>query len=323
MVELWTLRVFIEVGRQGSLSRAGEVLSMSQPAVSRQISGLERRLGVALFRRVPRGVLLTPAGEAALDLAQDVCDRLRQFEARLSAFTGLDGGRLRLAAFASVNSGLVPAAVHRFSTAYPEVEINLVQIDEDAQLSALRNGGVDMVLRTSWDTRDDRHMTIRQAVISGAYDPFDGIDVLPLTEEDLRVALPVGHRLAGADVVNLKELADEAWIEGAHPDCLGPIPQLAEAMGCEPRVAMHCDDWYGKLALVAAGGGVMLVPTSAGTTVRSDIALVETFPVLPRRKVLAMTAEPPFRPPTVTAMLRIMKDVIREHSQPMRVPQTA
>ncbi|MFC0529326.1 helix-turn-helix domain-containing protein [Phytohabitans kaempferiae] len=68
MLDHWTLRVLVEVADRGSFSAAGDALSMTQPAVSRQIGGLERRLGVPLFRRVPRGLQLTQAGATAVEL---------------------------------------------------------------------------------------------------------------------------------------------------------------------------------------------------------------------------------------------------------------
>ncbi|MFC7547760.1 LysR family transcriptional regulator [Plantactinospora sp. GCM10030261] len=310
MLELWTLRVFIEVGKQGSLSRAGEVLSMSQPAVSRQMSGLERRLGVKLFRRVPRGMLPTPAGDVALRLARDIFDRLRTFEASLSAFTDVTGGQLRISGFASANSSFVPAAIQRFTAAYPGVAISLVQLAEEAQLAALRDGTVDLVLRTSWGTRGDRGGAICHPTDSGRADALHGLRVVSLVDEELAIALPADHRFAGTDQVNLRDLADEPWIEGAHPDCLGPLPRLTEALGREPRVTVHCDDWNAKQALVAAGGGMMLAPTSARGTVRGDIVLRGLQPALPRRRLLALTTDTPFCPPTVTAMLRTLTKVI-------------
>src|SRR5918999_3206525 len=118
MLDAWTLRVLVEVADRGSFSAAAAALSMTQPAVSRQMAGLERRLGVPLFRRRHRGALPTAPGEVAIEMARDVLARMAALEARLGTFAGLDAGRLRLSGFPSANTSLVPEAIRRFGQAH-------------------------------------------------------------------------------------------------------------------------------------------------------------------------------------------------------------
>lgn len=287
MVDTWALRVLAEVGERGSFSAAATALSMTQPAVSRQIASLERKLGVSLFRRESRGIRATSAGEVAIAQAGDILARLDQLQTRMRAFAGLQTGQVRLTAFPSANTAFMPAAVQRFVGAYPGIEVSLIQ----AEPAAIRTGRLDLALVTSWD-----------AV------PED-LELVPLLDEDLRIALPARHRLAGRDRVPLADLSTEVWIEGAHPDCLGPIPQLTEALGAPPRVGFICDDWTGKLALVAGGLGVTLIPTLAGPVVRPDIAVRPTTPALPRRRVLAAVAPASRRTPAAGAMLAHLRSV--------------
>ena len=86
-------------------------------------------------------------------------------------------------------------------------------------------------------------------------------------------------------------LAAETWIEGAHPDCLGPLEDFFAVAGFEPRIGFHCDDWTGKQALVAGGLGVMLFPSLALPSARDDIVLRPLSPPLPARRVLATLAD--------------------------------
>ncbi|RIQ14380.1 LysR family transcriptional regulator [Jiangella rhizosphaerae] len=285
MLETWSLRVLVEVAERGSFSAAANALTMTQPAVSRQIAALEHRVGVALFRRVPRGVAPTAAGTIAIDEARAILGRLAGMEARLGAFAELRTGLVRVSAFPSANTEFVPEAIRRFSDLYPGVDVSLVV----GGWRAIRSGDVDVALVTDWDRVDD-----------------DGVALVPLLEEEHRVALPAEHRLAGLTTVPLRELRGETWIEGSHPDCLGPLEGLEKALGGPPRIGFTCDDWTGKQALVAAGMGVTIISTLAGSAVRPDVALRPASPALPRRHVLAAVAPPATRTAAASAMLIVL-----------------
>jgi DNA-binding transcriptional LysR family regulator len=125
MLNLNRLRVLVEVADRGSFSAAAQAMVMTQPAISRQIAALEREVGSRLVERLPRGVRLTQAGELAVEHARAVLARLATAEAQLNALVDLTGGRLRLSAFASANTALVPQALARFRQRYPEVELTL------------------------------------------------------------------------------------------------------------------------------------------------------------------------------------------------------
>lgn len=283
----------VEVAERGSFSAAADALVLSQPAVSRQVGNLERHFGVALFQRVARGVVPTAAGSTAVEMARDALNRLDAIDATMRGVAGIDAGHLRLAAFASANTSFVPDVIRRFAAAYPGVATELVQVDIDQPAAAVATGQVDLALLTAWQ-------------LDGA--PVDRVELVPLMDERLHVALADGHRLARRRTVPLNALRDEVWIEGAHPDCLGPIPQLAEAIGKPPHIGFVCADWNGKQALVAAGTGIMLVPTLAQGAMRTGIRLSPTTPRLPSRRLYAAIPHPPFRSPAAEAMLRLITD---------------
>ncbi|WP_219462205.1 LysR family transcriptional regulator [Nonomuraea rhizosphaerae] len=261
MLDLWTLQILAAVGRLGSFSAAAGELSMTQPAVSRQIATLERRTGVRLFERLPRGVRPTGAGRAAIEQAGRVLGEVALFETRMRDHATGRAGRVRVSAFPSAATSYVPERFRAFAALHPDVELSLtVGGDPGAAVVA---GEVDVALLTSWDT------------------PPKGVEVLPLLEDELLVALARDHPLAGGESVRLRELAAERWIDGTHPDCLGPVSRLAAALGGPPGISHVCDDWNGRQGLVAAGVGVMLYPAMAGA-VRSDIRLLRPSPRLSR-----------------------------------------
>ena len=292
MYDVRRLRTLVEVAKLGSFSAAAEALAFTQPSISRQIATLEQEVGAQLLERDTRRVRLTQAGELLVQHAEAVLLRLDAARAQLDALAGLEGGRLRMSAFASANAWLVPAALARFVERHPKVELSVVRNGEPHdEFARLRAGDVDLALVTSWDLAQD-----------GA-----GIETVELLEDELCVALASAHPLARRKRLALTDLAEERWIEGAHPDCLGPIAQLAELIGAEPRVGFHCDDWAGKQALVGAGLGITLYPLLALGEPRSDIVVRRLPRSLPSRDIYA--AFPiDHRAPAVNAMLACLRE---------------
>jgi DNA-binding transcriptional LysR family regulator len=293
MLDAWALRVLVEVAERGSFSAAAAALSMTQPAVSRQIASLERSLGVDLFRRIPRGVAPTAAGTVAIDEAREIIERMNRLRAHMAAYTGLQTGHVRIAAFPSANTAFVPEAIRRFRDLHPGIDISLISVGPDA----IRTGGLDLALVTDWDD----------------IDTGDGMELVPLLAEEHQVALSSRHPLARRTKVPLRELRDETWIEGAHPDCLGPPRPLTELLGNPPRIGFTCDDWTGKQALVAGGMGITIMPTLAVAAVRPDITLRTTTPALPTRQVLAAVAPAQLRTPAASAMLALLITLAAEY----------
>jgi DNA-binding transcriptional LysR family regulator len=310
MTDPWSLRILVEVAERGSFSGAAETLVLTQPAVSRQIGGLEKQFGVALFRRAARGVTPTTAGATAVELARGVLARLDAMEATMRAFGGTDAGHLGLCAFASANTWFVPDAIRRFGADHPGVTVTLLHVDPFETLDAVRAGRVDLALLTAWQLYADPWAARADPEVAPLPpETLGDLELVPVLDEELDVALPQGHPLARRDTIDLGDLRDETWIEGAYPDCLGPLPQLAEALGGPPRIGFTCHDWNGKQALVAGGAGIMLVPTLARAAMRPSIQLRPTRPRLPARRLYAALPNPPFRTPPAAAMLDVLADL--------------
>src|SRR5437588_5853040 len=146
MLDSRRLRVFVEVAHQGSFSGAAESLGYTQPAVSRQIATLEAEVGTTLVRRVPKGAVLTDAGRLLLERAEAILTRLDDVETELRALAGLEGGRLRMATFASAASSIVPLAIASFRARHPAVELDVAMADPPDSIPRLRAGELDLVL---------------------------------------------------------------------------------------------------------------------------------------------------------------------------------
>src|SRR5438270_8890666 len=146
MLDVKRMKVLREVAQRGSFSAAAEELGYTQPAISQQISALEREAGTRLLRRGARGVTLTDAGRALVEHSEAILTRLAAAEEELEAIAGLRGGRLRLASFPTAGATLVPLAIAMFSDRHPDVELSLIEAEPEDAISQLKAGEFDVAL---------------------------------------------------------------------------------------------------------------------------------------------------------------------------------
>ncbi len=163
MLDWDKLRVFHAVAEAGSFTHAGETLNLSQSAVSRQISALEESLGVPLFHRHARGLILTEQGELLFRTAQDVVVKLNQTTAQMSDFAKSPQGPLRITTTVAFGSVWLTTRLHKFLKMYPEIEVSLVFADTELDL-AMRQA--DLAIRMAPPSQPD---LIRRPLLSMQY----------------------------------------------------------------------------------------------------------------------------------------------------------
>src|SRR3954447_2514824 len=146
MLDVRRMRVLREVAVRGSFSAAADALSFTQSAVSQQIAALEREAGAVLVERNARGVRLTDAGDALVAHADAILARLDAAERELEAIAGLRGGHLRLVAFPSAASSLMPLAVAEFRRRHPGVELTLEPGEPGPAVAAVKAGEADVAV---------------------------------------------------------------------------------------------------------------------------------------------------------------------------------
>ena len=129
------LRIFNAVAEAGSLTHAAEALNLSQSAVSRQISGLEESLNVALFHRHARGLILTEQGELLLRTTADVFHELTLVERRLREAKERPQGRLKVTTTVAFGSVWLTSRIKEFIEVYPDISLSLVLDDGEMDIS--------------------------------------------------------------------------------------------------------------------------------------------------------------------------------------------
>ena len=289
MLDPRRLLILDAVARAGSMTAAAAALAYTPSAVSQAIAALEREAGTALVQRGPRGVRTTEAGAVLARHAAALRERLDLAADELADVVGLRAGRLRLAAFPSAGSVLMPPAIAAFRERHPDVELSLEQAEPDEAANGLRDGRFDVAIVFEYDF-DERLDT-------------SGIELRPLGDDEMLVALPPDHPLAGEEVVPMARLAGETWVSSADETCNRVLTHGAGRAGFTPRVAFASDDYGAVGRLVIAGVGVALVPALAAAAVGDAVVLRRLEPAPTRSMSVAVA---PVRSAAAEAMLALL-----------------
>jgi len=241
------LRAFAVLAEELHFGRAAERLAVAQPQLSVWIRRLEQELGVVLFDRTSRTVRLTDAGQAVYGPIMKTLESASIIERAAMLGNSVVVGQVVVGYAGASSRDVVPPLTRAVRAAEPGIEL---------KLKSLVYGGLAPA-----------------AVSSGAIDI--GFSRLPVRDKDVRtrvfayervlVALPDDHPLASAEVVALKDLANEPFV--ACPATIGSnlrdaTTRLALEAGFSPRVMQEAPDSYAVLSLVAAGVGVSLTLSS-------------------------------------------------------------
>ncbi len=286
MLDPRRLLILDAVAREGSMTAAAAALSYTPSAVSQAMAALEREAGAALVHRGPRGVRLTEAGAVLARHAAALRERLELAGDELDAVVHARAGRLRLAAFPSAGSVLVPPAIAAFRAAHPGIELSLEEAEPAAAAEGLRDGRYDVAIVFEYD-------------FERVLDPA-GVELHPLGDDEMLVALPPGHALAATERIPMERLSGETWVSSADTTCSRLLTHGAGRAGFTPRVAFAADDYGAVGRLVLAGVGVALVPQLAAPAVGDAVVLRHLEPA-PARTLSAAVA--PVRSAAADAML--------------------
>ncbi|MEV4620776.1 LysR family transcriptional regulator [Asanoa sp. NPDC049573] len=272
-MELTAWRTFVTACQLGSLSAAAAELGYTQSAVSRQIAGLERRLGTPLVERHVRGVRPTPAGEVFRNHALVA---LKEIDRAVCAVRDVrDGAQRRplaVGATPSLAAGIVPAAIRRL-------------LDRTGPLGWSLSPGLSAQLHDRVTAGDLDVAVVTDAPPGLPHDPRIERRVLGIDE--MVVVLPVGHPAAGRGPVHISALADQTWVED-NDGSATLLRQHAARAGVTTRIDLTAADLPGKVALVATGHAIALIPGVLTCALRTDVTTV-TLVDPPTRGIYTIT----------------------------------
>lgn len=272
------LEAFRGVILTGTMTAAGEMLRISQPAVSRLIRDLEQDLGLHLFER--NGARITPTDEALM-LYEDVerffvgSERIRE---AVAAIRELSAGNLRIAAMPNISLGYLPTILDEFLADRPRVS---VVVHSDNAVSV-----IDLVSRHQFD-------------IGLAYVVSDhpSIRVKPLPETEAVCALPVDHPLAEKETIDARDLIGENLIVLGHTSLLRHnILAAFQSSRVKPRIRLETRYAATACACVSRGLGIAIIDPFVPLTVASDRIAIRAF--RPRLTYSFSLIFPARRPPS-------------------------
>jgi DNA-binding transcriptional LysR family regulator len=258
-MELRQLRYFLAVARTLNFTRAAEEVHIAQPPLSRQIANLEDELGVKLFDRGPRGVILTRAGDYFVGHAREILQRVQRLKEETAAMGGSGQENFRIGIELSLLYGRPPKIINALRVRYPHYRFEIVVLPPERLLTALLDGEIDISHGREKST-DER------------------FEQLVIREEPLILAFPLGHEALrhAATGIHLRAVANGPLIIHAttHSTESDPIIRLCDDAGIEASDRTVLRDIAAVLGLVAAGGGIAVVPEAAKALRRDDIGYV-------------------------------------------------
>lgn len=293
-MELRQLRYFVAVAEELSFSRAAKRIHISQPPLSRQVSGLERELGVRLLERNHHSVSLTAAGAVFLHHARDVLSGVENAASTARRAAQGEIGSLALGFGGSAAYAFMPAILRQFRDRYPAVKVSLDQLALIDQIDALRSGRID---------------------IGFVLLPFEdrSIRFEPMMRDRLVVAVASDHRLAQLSGVRLKELKSFDFVGfsrsgrfGYHAHTL----DLCRRAGFLPRLVKETAPMVSVIGLVASGLGIAIVPSMAQ---RLHISDVRYIPIKDRHAHMdfAFAWHKDNASPVVPAFMAVAREMVR------------
>ncbi|MGW2254315.1 LysR family transcriptional regulator [Kitasatospora sp. NPDC001660] len=307
-MELRQLIYFVTVAREGSFTRAAELLHLSQPGVSAQIRQLEKELGQQLLDRSGRRVGLTPAGAAVLPHARAALAAAEAARRAAQEFGGLRRGRVRLGTVAGAalsTSGALPAlpglatTLAAFRREHPGIDLSLTEDTTGHLLAELRAGRLDLAVAglpapASGRPDDD------------GWDTLAGLALNPVLEIPLAAALPHDHPLAGDGPLPVAELAGHALVSTPRGTGLrAALERACAEAGTTPAIAVEAAAPAHLVELAAHGMGVAVLPAPAHET---DLLIRPlTSPVPLARIALVHPTDRPPAPPTAAFLAHLRR----------------
>lgn len=244
-MEMHQLTYFVAAAEAGSMTAAARRCRVAQPSLSQQVRKLEEGLGVELFDRVGRGVVLTEAGRALLPRARRILGDVRETRENLRREVEAGSGRLTIGAIPTIAPYLLPPVLAELRSEFPGCEL-VVREDLTANL-------VEAIVDHEIDV----------AITSTPID-HDLVEVEPVGREALLVVTPNTHPLAAVGKITLNDLREQATVSLHEMHCLGEqIGAFCNASDIRPDVVCRTTQLATVLEFVRLGLGVSLVPAMA------------------------------------------------------------
>jgi DNA-binding transcriptional LysR family regulator len=307
MLDVGRLTTLRAVLTHGSFSAAGQAIGLTQPAVSRQVSLLERQVGTQLVRRTQHGVHATEAGRLLAEHAETILARLALAEAQVADLAGLRSGKVRLGSFFTALVYLSAELATELEARHPELfrrQQDVIEdqlVDRATALRRLATAELDVAI-----------------VFEHAFEPEPApkdVELVALFDDPPRVLVPAAHALARKPSLAPADLARETWIRAHHGSAARLVDHVLRRARIQPPTlhAGHGDEPIEAQAFVAAGRGVAVAHRLNVILNPEQITAIPLRGAPARHIQAAIMREQ--RAPAALAVLDALREVGRHHAQ--------
>ena len=230
---------FVRTVERGSFTKAAEDLHYSQSSVSKMIADLESEWGMTLLERSKSGVCLTSAGEQLLPYLRKALCGYDELEGQILRMQGLETGTVRIGTFSSVAINWLPNIFSKLRRDYPGIGYEMLLGDYDEVERWIADGRVDCgFLRL----------------------PTEGkFDTIPLTQDEYKVILPVGHPLAEKETIGINDLNNQPFLLLEHGGKT-EVTELLNACHVTPDIRFTTWEDFAIMAMAEKGLGIGILP---------------------------------------------------------------
>lgn len=282
-MDLRQLSYVVAVADRGGFTRAAEAVHVTQPALSQAVKALEAELGVELFHRTARSVVLTAAGEALLGPARRALRDAETARAAVAEVAGLTAGHLDVVCLPTLAVDPAAGLVGRFRSAHPGVTVRLVEPDEPSAVpERVRSGASELGL---------------------AELPFAGEDLVAheLDRQDFVAVLPPptateGRATAGRPITLAALARSPIVTTSAGTSTRRQLDEALATAGLEATIVVETDHREALVALVLAGAGASLLPAPLAAAAAVGGAVVRPVTPRVRRRVGLVHRDGPLSP---------------------------
>lgn len=249
-MDLRVVRTFVCVADLGTVSKAAEHLHITQPALSRQIANLESELGLRLFDRVGRRLLLTSEGAQLLQHCRGLLSYSQAVREQAHGLKRGDAGMLRVSASPHLIEGLFPGFLRDYAKRYPNVQVRLVEAIGPQIFAMLERGEIHLAQAVARAlSPDDRRF--------GAY---------PLAPMEMLAACQPSLTLGKAGSVEIRALAPYPLLQATDDFAMRrSFDSACRLAGFTPNYVLECRSPHALLAMAQAGHGVAIIPSALRT----------------------------------------------------------
>ncbi|MFL8938870.1 cidABC operon transcriptional activator CidR [Rossellomorea oryzaecorticis] len=251
------LKYFIEVTRFKSFTRAADHLFVTQPTISKMIRNLEEELGVELFDRSRRQLVLTDAGRAILQQAQTIDKAFENIQHELDDIIGLQRGHIRIGLPPIMDAGHFIRVLGEFHKLYPRITFQLIE-----------NG----TKRIEEDIMSDQ-LDVGIAVLPVSGDDFHHFSFM---KEELLAVIPPSHKFARRKQIKMEELEEESFILFNKDFALNDrIKAACKEAGFMPQVVSESSQWDFIGKMIEAELGISILPASVYSLLKEDLTAIK------------------------------------------------